>query len=209
MRRGLPSMPVEMAPAYTETTMKIGMNTRVSSRSLDVAVVAQKAEALGFESLWLPEHGVMPVHVTTRYQGSTDGNIRYDTGFAVVAEVDGKKLADVAGATGVVFNQPRGLTYKAFGYPAAAPFTGKTLVSCYGKAGNDALNPQFETQGIPCDMTGGSSGGPWFLSDGTDSPLGFQNSVNSYGYGSRSTAMYSPYWGSVIQQVYDRAAAAR
>ena len=140
---------------------------------------------------------------------STDGNIRYDTGFAVVAEVDGKKLADVAGATGVVFNRPRGLTYKAFGYPAAAPFTGKTLVSCYGKAGNDALNPQFETQGIPCDMTGGSSGGPWFLSDGTDSPLGFQNSVNSYGYGSRSTAMYSPYWGSVIQQVYDRAAAAK
>ena len=55
--------------------MKIGMNTRVSSRSLDVAVVAQKAEALGFESLWLPEHGVMPVHVTTRYQGSPDGRI--------------------------------------------------------------------------------------------------------------------------------------
>ena len=55
--------------------MKIGMNTRVSSRSLDVAVVAQKAEALGFESLWLPEHGVMPVRVTTRYQGSADGTI--------------------------------------------------------------------------------------------------------------------------------------
>jgi probable F420-dependent oxidoreductase len=58
-----------------EGTMKIGMNTRVSSRSLDVAVVAQKAEALGFESLWLPEHGVMPVRVTTRYQGSPDGSI--------------------------------------------------------------------------------------------------------------------------------------
>jgi probable F420-dependent oxidoreductase len=55
--------------------MKIGMNTRVSSRSLDVAVVAQTAEALGFESLWLPEHGVMPVHVTTRYQGTPDGSI--------------------------------------------------------------------------------------------------------------------------------------
>jgi probable F420-dependent oxidoreductase len=55
--------------------MKIGVNTRVSSRSIDVAVVAQKAEALGFESLWLPEHGVMPVQVTTRYQGSPDGNI--------------------------------------------------------------------------------------------------------------------------------------
>jgi probable F420-dependent oxidoreductase len=55
--------------------MKIGVNTRVSSRSIDVAVVAQKAEVLGFESLWLPEHGVMPVHVTTRYQGSSDGSI--------------------------------------------------------------------------------------------------------------------------------------
>jgi probable F420-dependent oxidoreductase len=55
--------------------MKIGMNTRVSSQSLDVAVVAQTAEALGFESLWLPEHAVMPVQVTTRYQGSVDGSI--------------------------------------------------------------------------------------------------------------------------------------
>jgi probable F420-dependent oxidoreductase len=58
-----------------EAIMKIGMNTRVSSHSLDVALVAQRAEVLGFESLWLPEHGVMPVHVTTRYQGSSDGTI--------------------------------------------------------------------------------------------------------------------------------------
>jgi probable F420-dependent oxidoreductase len=55
--------------------MKIGVNTRVASQSMDIAVVAQKAESLGFESLWLPEHGVMPVHVATRYQGSSDGSI--------------------------------------------------------------------------------------------------------------------------------------
>jgi probable F420-dependent oxidoreductase len=55
--------------------MNIGVSTRVSSQSLDVALVAQKAESLGFESLWLPEHGVMHVHVTTRYQGSPDGSI--------------------------------------------------------------------------------------------------------------------------------------
>lgn len=55
--------------------MKIGLNMGLSSRSMDVAVVAQKAEALGFESLWLPEHTVMPVHVSTRYQGSADGAI--------------------------------------------------------------------------------------------------------------------------------------
>jgi probable F420-dependent oxidoreductase len=55
--------------------MKIGMNTRFSSQSMDVALIAQKAESLGFESLWLPEHIVMPVHVTTQYQGSPDGTI--------------------------------------------------------------------------------------------------------------------------------------
>jgi len=55
--------------------MKIGINVSVSSRSMDVALIAQKAEALGFESVWLPEHSVMPLHVTTRYQGSADGTI--------------------------------------------------------------------------------------------------------------------------------------
>ena len=55
--------------------MKIGVNMTFSSRSIDVAVIAQKAESLGFESLWLPEHPVIPVHVTTRYQGSADGAI--------------------------------------------------------------------------------------------------------------------------------------
>src|SRR5438094_6045299 len=55
--------------------MKIGVNMTFSSRSIDVAVMAQKAESLGFESLWLPEHPVIPVHVTTRYQGSPDGAI--------------------------------------------------------------------------------------------------------------------------------------
>src|SRR6266849_4340476 len=58
-----------------EGTMKIGVNMTFSSRSIDVAVIAQKAESLGFESLWLPEHPVIPVQVTTRYQGSPDGAI--------------------------------------------------------------------------------------------------------------------------------------
>ena len=55
--------------------MKIGVNMTLSSHSIDVAVLAQKAESLGFESLWLPEHPIIPVHVTTRYQGSADGAI--------------------------------------------------------------------------------------------------------------------------------------
>jgi V8-like Glu-specific endopeptidase len=138
-------------------------------------------------------------------QWSSSGSMQYDTGFAVVSQLNGRNLADVVGTSGVRFNAARGLGYKAFGYPAAPPFNGESLKSCTGTAANDPYNPQFNTQGIPCNMTGGSSGGPWFI--GTSSG-GYQNSVNSYGYGSNSTTMYGPYWGSVIQSTYNAAAAA-
>jgi V8-like Glu-specific endopeptidase len=139
---------------------------------------------------------------------TSGGDIRYDTGFAVVARVGGKALADVVGASGVEFNQSRGMTYKSFGYPAAAPFTGQTLVSCTGTAHDDSINPQFNSQGISCDMTGGSSGGPWFAQSDTNAVSGadsFQNSVNSYGYGTNSTTMFGPYWGSTTMKVYNYA----
>ncbi|MDN4645780.1 trypsin-like serine peptidase [Arthrobacter sp. PsM3] len=138
-------------------------------------------------------------------QWSSGGDMTYDTGFAVMNTLNGQKLADVVGGSGVQFNAARGLSYKSFGYPAAAPFNGESLKSCSGTATNDPSNPQFNTQGIPCNMTGGSSGGPWFIGS---SSTGYQNSINSYGYGSKSTTMYGPYWGSVIQQAYTTASAA-
>jgi len=137
-------------------------------------------------------------------QWSSSGDMTYDTGFAVMSTLNGQYLTDVVGGSGLQFNAARGLSYKSFGYPAAAPFNGESLKSCSGTATNDPNNPQFNTQGIPCNMTGGSSGGPWFI--GT-SASGYQNSINSYGYGSNSTTMYGPYWGSVIQQAYTTAAA--
>jgi len=82
-------------------------------------------------------------------QWSAGGDIQYDTGFAVVSQLNGRSLADVVGASGVQFNQSRGLTYQSYGYPAAAPFNGQSLVSCTGKAGDDAINPRFNSQGIP------------------------------------------------------------
>lgn len=142
------------------------------------------------------------LHAPTQW--SSGGDMAYDTGFAVMDTLEGQNLADVVGASGVQFNAARGLSYKAFGYPAARPFDGESLRSCTGTATNDPYNPQFNSQGIPCNMTGGSSGGPWFIGS---SATGFQNSINSYGYGNKSTTMYGPYWGSVIQQAYTTAAA--
>jgi len=136
-------------------------------------------------------------------QWASNGDMTYDTGFAVVnPDSKGEKLTDVVGGSGTAFNLDHGMTYTAYGYPQAAPFDGTSLWSCTGTATNDPNNPKFDTQGIPCDMTGGSSGGPWFIGIGSD---GLQNSINSYGY-SGSAVMYGPYWGSVIQDTYKRAA---
>ena len=55
--------------------MDIGISARASSTSLDPAQLAKRAEELGFESFWLPEHPILPVHTTSRYGGTPDGSI--------------------------------------------------------------------------------------------------------------------------------------
>ena len=55
--------------------MDIGVTTGISTDSVDVAVLAQKAESLGFESFRLPEHIIVPVSSTSRYGGTPDGSM--------------------------------------------------------------------------------------------------------------------------------------
>ena len=55
--------------------MNIGISLFSGQRPLDAAVVAQKAEALGFDSLWLGEHPVIPVHSSSPAPGSSGGSI--------------------------------------------------------------------------------------------------------------------------------------
>ena len=55
--------------------MKIGVGMIFTSESMDVAPLAQKAEELGFESFWLAEHTIMPVNITSLYDGTPDGSI--------------------------------------------------------------------------------------------------------------------------------------
>lgn len=55
--------------------MQIGLFMFPTSYAADPASVARKAEALGFESFWLPEHPIIPVHTTTPYPLREDGQI--------------------------------------------------------------------------------------------------------------------------------------
>lgn len=58
-----------------EATMKIGILMVPTRHPVDAAVVARKAEELGFDSLWVGEHSVMPVHSVLPFPGSPDGII--------------------------------------------------------------------------------------------------------------------------------------
>ncbi len=55
--------------------MNIGVSLFPGQQPIDAAVVAQKAEALGFDSLWMGEHPVIPVHSTSPAPGSSGGSI--------------------------------------------------------------------------------------------------------------------------------------
>ena len=58
--------------SHKEDHMDIGVFFFTSAESADPAVVAKKAEDLGFASIWVPEHPVLPVHTTTGYPAAPD-----------------------------------------------------------------------------------------------------------------------------------------
>lgn len=137
-------------------------------------------------------------------------DINFDVGAAVVNTINGQWLADVVGAQGVAFNQARGQRMYAFGYPAAAPYDGTKLIYCSGTVINDFL--LSSDLGMLCNMTGGASGGPWFLSFNEGTGSGIQNSVNSFRYQLLGLIdpgfMFGPYFGADAQNLYNAAAAA-
>ena len=142
----------------------------------------------------------------------------YDVGFARVGtggvdtDKDGnlaeETLAKNVGSTDIAFykTEPRtaGIDYTvnvhSFGYPAARPYDGTKLISCWGGTTHDYVGGSGDYR-LPCNMTGGSSGGPWILDSG--SSVGTtQVSVNSFGYQGEKNAMYGPVLGPTANGVY-------
>ncbi|MEU5878275.1 peptidase [Spirillospora sp. NPDC047279] len=138
-------------------------------------------------------------------QWTAGEDLNYDVGAAVVNPLNGQNLVDVVGGQGVAFNQTRGVAMYSFGYPAAAPYDGSKLIYCSGTTINDFLGQT--TIGLRCNMTGGSSGGPWFRSFNEATGTGIQNSVNSYKYNLPflNAYMFGPYFGTDAQNLYNQA----
>ncbi|MGW2413069.1 trypsin-like serine peptidase [Streptomyces tubercidicus] len=118
----------------------------------------------------------------------------------VDADKNGRKLTDVVGGQDIAFNRPVGGTVSAFGYPATRPQLGEELLRCVGTA-----KEKSGVQAIPCDMTGGSSGGPWLADFNATTGKGVLVSVNSALDSLTPTEMQGELLGATAKKVYDRA----
>ncbi|MEV0405848.1 peptidase [Actinoallomurus sp. NPDC050550] len=139
----------------------------------------------------------------TTAQWEAREDLDYDVGVATVAPLNGRRLTSVVGSQGIAFNQNRHRPMHAFGYPAGAPYDGSKLTYCGGTPKDDP--GKTHDLGLTCDMTSGSSGGPWFLGFDEKTGVGMQNSVNSFKYDAMPNVMFGPYFGTAIQALYDKA----
>ncbi|HEX6712573.1 MAG TPA: hypothetical protein VF066_04280 [Thermoleophilaceae bacterium] len=139
-------------------------------------------------------------HLYTSSAWATSGDFGKDYGAAVVLKNGSQSLEDTLGGIGrdLNFATPTalGTPLDAWGYPAAGKFNGRSLYHCPSQIKYNDGSADPATNGIPCTMTGGSSGGAWLDSNGK------QVSNNSYGYSSLKNVMFGPQFGSIAQELF-------
>lgn len=134
---------------------------------------------------------------------ATLGEFGVDVGAAIPAtNADSETLSEAVVERTIAFNQTRDQSYNLYGYPAAKKFNGQRMRVCNTAWSLDDSSADPATMGVPCDMTGGSSGGGWVTS------TGLVASVVSYGYSSLRNVLFGPHLETEAQQLYSDAVAA-
>ena len=142
------------------------------------------------------------LEVPSDWINARPNDYHHDFGMAIVSANSQGVLTDLVGGTGWAYNQPVNQPFSAYGYPAAYPFDGQTRQSC-----EDALGKTWQHGGgtvvsIPCNMTGGSSGGPWFIQI---SGHWYLNGHNDFTSGLQPGHMFSPYYDDTWYALYNKA----
>lgn len=125
----------------------------------------------------------------------------YDVGMVALNTSNGRHVADVVGTQEIAFNSSRGGQVYGFGFPADPPFDGEDLIYCSGQVRDDPYG-QTRDQGLRCDMTAGSSGGPWLSSFDVTTGRGRLTSVSSFKYSNDRGTMYGPYFGDSAKALF-------
>jgi len=132
----------------------------------------------------------------------TDRNYDYDVAVVLLHTVNGQHIQDVVGGQGVGFNHGHVAVIYAFGYPSNY-YDGEIMTYCAAtKMPRNYSN--FHGDRLPCSMTHGASGGPWFESYDESKLSGIQTSVNSFIVDSDPNHVYGPHFDFVIQRLYER-----
>jgi len=148
---------------------------------------------------------------TPGWEGQGANRFSYDVGAARVVKVGatGTTFTDTIGTRPISFGlNPANARLVAIGYPAAGKFNGSQQFACASPFRAWDGTAMLDPMRISCDMTGGSSGGGWFLDTNNNSiadpgePL---VSNTSYGYQSLKNALFGPFLasGGQAQALYD------
>ncbi|WP_049563708.1 trypsin-like serine peptidase [Nonomuraea sp. SBT364] len=157
----------------------------------------------GFTNGRAPLGAWVASRLLTTQQWNAREDINFDVAAAVVAPLQGRTLTDVVGGQGVAFNQARRQQMFSYGFPAADPFDGSSLIFCSGRAFDDTV--MTRDLGLRCRMTGGASGGPWLQGFDDSTGLGWVTSVNSFKYDFAPDFMFGPFFGNEAMAVFQAA----
>jgi V8-like Glu-specific endopeptidase len=137
------------------------------------------------------------------------GSFEWDTGginTQPTGTVINNHIGNVTGWLGLAWNQAEDQNWFDFGYPQAAPFDGRFIVVCNSEFGYEESDGNNQggpnSLSIGCDMTGGSSGGPFILAFGSGNYL---NGHNDWRYTALPQQMNTPYY-TTIECLVDQAA---
>jgi V8-like Glu-specific endopeptidase len=142
------------------------------------------------------------LEVPSDWIGARPNDYHHDFGMAIVSPNSEGDLTEVVGGAGWAYNQPVNQPFYAYGYPARHPYDGQTRQSCEGSAGKTWQHGGGTVVSIPCGMTGGSSGGPWFIQ--IDGNL-YLNGHNDFTSSLQPGHMFSPYYDDTWYALYDKA----
>lgn len=138
--------------------------------------------------------------LTSRNAWINNSDVNQDMGIAIMNNNSNQTIVSAVGGNGLRWNWGYQVDVTILGYPAQPPFTGESQHYCQGTTWN---GHQQQVRAW-CNMTGGSSGGPWLQDYNSSNGLGYINSVVSHRH-SNPDQMDGPYFADNIKSLYDYA----
>jgi V8-like Glu-specific endopeptidase len=131
------------------------------------------------------------------------GDFARDSGGVVLNTNSGHKVSEV-GWLGFAWNWDRDQHWHQHGYPSESPFDGDRQIKCTSSHSVDDGSVSPATMGTGCDMTGGSSGGPWIKDfSGYAGASNYLNGNVSYYYIGWPEEYFSPYFDDMSHDLWD------